>query len=79
MRELVSFFLKFKIYNNIHKVLGPKIFKLFKIFFVETNFEKLPVLNHPLEIDYKEELKKYDLVKKTNIRHFILLTYLRYH
>ena len=71
MRKLVSFFLKFKIYNNIHKVLGFKIFKLFKIFFVETNFEKLPVLNHPLEIDYKKELKKYNLVKKTKLRPFV--------
>ena len=71
MKKLVSFFLRLSIYNNVHKLLGPRIFKLFKIFFVETNFKKLPILNHPLEIDYKEELKKYDLVKKTNLRPFL--------
>ena len=58
MKKLVSFFLRLSIYNNVHKLLGPRIFKLFKIFFVETKFKKLPILNHPLKIDYKEELMR---------------------
>lgn len=59
MKQILNYFLKLSIYNNFHRFIGKKIFKIFKIFFVETNLKKIPYLNHPLKIDYNIEFDKY--------------------
>lgn len=71
MRKALNFLLKLQIYNNLHKFFGSKIFKFFKIFFVETNLKNLPLSNHPLEINYEDELKKFELIKNSNIKPFV--------
>lgn len=71
MRKVLDFLLKIKIYNNLHKFLGSKIFKFYKIFFVETNLKNLPASNHPLDIYYEEELRKFKLIKNSNIKPFV--------
>ena len=71
MRKVLDFLLKLNIYNKVHKFLGPKIFKFFKIFFVETDFKNLPKSNHPLKINYEEELKKFKIVKKLDVKPFV--------
>ena len=57
MYSLLNFFLKSNIYNKSPKFIARKIFKLFKIFFVETNLSSLPVNNHPTEIDQQNQFK----------------------
>lgn len=59
MKKIFNLFLKTDIYNRIHKIVGRKVFKLTKIFFVETKHKSLPLSNHPLEINYEHELRKY--------------------
>ena len=67
MKKIISFFLKLDIYNKFHSFFGAKLFKFFKIFFVDTDLKKIPNLNHPLNIDYNIELEKY---KKTISNNF---------
>ena len=71
MRIILNFLLKLNIYNKLHKYIGFKIFKYFKIFFVETNFKELPLLNHPINIDFNNELKKFKKVKSSNVKPFV--------
>ena len=51
MYSLLNLFLNSNIYNKSPKFIARKIFKLFKIFFVETNLQYLPNNNHPTNID----------------------------
>lgn len=46
----------------MHKIIGRKVFKLTKIFFVEAKYKSLPLSSHPLEINYEDELRKYHKV-----------------
>ena len=71
MKKIFNLFLKTDIYNRIHKIVGRKVFKLTKIFFVETDFKNLPKSNHPLKINYEEELKKFKIVKKLDVKPFV--------
>ena len=48
MKNLLNFFLKSKYYERIHPFIAKKIFKIFKIFFVETGLELLPSNNYKL-------------------------------
>ena len=70
MKQIIIFFLKLNIYNKFHNLFGSKIFKFFKIFFVDTNLKKIPYLNHPLDIDYNIELDKYKKTISNNVSPF---------
>ena len=51
MYFILNKFLNSKYFDKLPKLLARKLFKIFKIFFVETNLERLPVNNHPTKID----------------------------
>ena len=77
MHSLLNFFLKSNIYNKCPKFIARKIFKLFKIFFVETNLQNLPNNNHPTNINKFEQLQlieksKNQFYKPFNTCHFML-------
>ena len=77
MYSLLNLFLKSNIYNKSPKFIARKIFKLFKIFFVETNLQNLPNNNHPTNIDKFEQLQLIEKSKKQfykpfNTCHFML-------
>ena len=59
MRKIISFILKSKIYDKFHSIIGRKVFKLSKIFFVDTKHKTLPETNHPLDLSYQKEFQKY--------------------
>ena len=71
MRLILNFLLKLNIYNKLHKYIGFKIFKYFKIFFVETDLKELPLLNHPINANFESELDKFKKIKSSNLRPFI--------
>ena len=56
MYNFLNTFLGSNLYNKIPKNLARKIFKIFKIFFVETKLKKLPENNHPTEIEKKQQI-----------------------
>ena len=60
MYKLLNKFLASKLFDNMPKYLARRIFKIFKIFFVETNLTSLPDNNHPtiIDRDYQEEAIK---------------------
>ena len=60
MYKFLNFFFKSKFYDRLPKFFSKKLFKLFKIFFVETPLKKLPDNNHPSEIYYGEQLEIID-------------------
>ena len=51
MYFILNKFLNSKYFDKLPKLLARKLFKIFKIFFVETNLERLPANNHPTKID----------------------------
>jgi putative methyltransferase (TIGR04325 family) len=57
MYLLLNNFLKSKYFNKLPKFLARRIFKIFKIFFVETNLQSLPNINHPPTINISEQKK----------------------
>jgi len=64
MKKLLIFFLKSKYYERIHPFIAKKIFKIFKIFFVETELEVLPSNNYKLnEEDIVRECEKLQTIK----------------
>ena len=56
MTTLLNLFLKSKYFNKINSFISKKIFKIFKIFFVETELKNLPDQNY--KIIENDELKK---------------------
>lgn len=71
MRIILNFLLKLNIYNRLHKYIGFKIFKYFKIFFVESNLKELPLLNHPINANFENELEKFKKINSSNVRPFL--------
>ena len=55
MYKILNKFLGSKYFDNLPRFLSRKIFKIFKIFFVETNLKNLPNQNHPTKIDKKNQ------------------------
>ena len=73
--NLLNTFLKSKYFDNLNTFLAKKIFKIFKIFFVETSLRELPDINYPL-INIKSELEKSKLDNKNNYRPYITYAHL---
>jgi len=70
--KLLNSFLLSKTFDKINSFFAKKIFKLFKVFFVETNLEILPENNYPLKnIDV-------DLIKSKSFAKNNLLPYISY-
>ena len=63
MYSILNKFLRTSYFDKLPKFLARKIFKIFKIFFVETNLKSLPKNNHPTEIDKNIQL---DIIKNIN-------------
>ncbi len=63
MYKILNNFYKSNIFDRLPKVLARKLFKIFKIFFVETNLETLPKNNHPTKLDKDLQLK---IIKNEN-------------
>ena len=57
MYTLLNKFLNSSIFDKLPRYLGRRIFKIFKIFFVETKLKNLPENNHPTKIDVSEQTK----------------------
>ncbi len=51
MYNILNSFYKSNIFDRLPKILARKLFKIFKIFFVETNLKSLPENNHPTNLD----------------------------
>ena len=76
MKTIISYIISTNIYNFIHPYIGKITFKLFKIFFVKTRFKELPEQNHPLNLKYDQELKKFNIYKKKDHIPFISYSHL---
>ena len=57
MYKILNNFYQSNIFDKLPKVLTRKLFKIFKIFFVETNLVSLPKNNHPTYLDKDFQLK----------------------
>ena len=73
--NLLNTFFNSKYFDNLNTFLAKKIFKIFKIFFVETSLRELPDINYPL-INIKSELEKSKLDNKNNYRPYITYAHL---
>jgi len=67
MYKILNYFFLTKTFDNISSFVARKLFKIFKIFFVETKLNSLPQENHKLnEIDINKEIEIFNKVKKEN-------------
>ena len=57
MYKILNNFYKSNVFDKLPKILARKLFKIFKIFFVETNLERLPKNNHPTHLDKEQQLR----------------------
>ena len=57
MYKILNNFYKSNAFDKLPKILARKLFKIFKIFFVETNLERLPKNNHPTHLDREQQLR----------------------
>jgi len=56
MYKIINNFYRSKYFDKLPRFLTRKIFKIFKIFFVETNLKSLPINNHPTKININQSL-----------------------
>lgn len=56
MYKYLNILFKSEFYNKLPRFCKRKLFKLFKIFFVETNLKKLPDQNHPIMFNKNEQI-----------------------
>ena len=67
MYKILNFFFLTKTFDNLNSFLSRKIFKILKIFFVETKLHSLPDENHKLNtIDINQEIETFNKVKNDN-------------
>ncbi len=55
MYKFLNKFYRSKVFDALPKIIARKFFKIFKIFFVETDLETLPNNNHPTELKKDEQ------------------------
>ena len=74
---IINYFLKTKTYDNLSNFLAKKLFKIFKIFFVETNLSELPDNNYKIEKNNLiNEIEKGKLFQENNIKPYITYPHL---
>ena len=67
MYKILNLFFLTKTFDNLNSFLAKKIFKIFKVFFIETKLNSLPENNHKLqEINIDDEIKLLDKIKNEN-------------
>lgn len=76
MYKIINNFLRSKYFDRLPKFLSRKIFKIFKIFFVETNLTILPNDNHPTKLSKFDQLRILENLKDINYRPFSTCSYL---
>ena len=82
MYRFLNSFLNSRYFDYLPTFLAKKIFKIFKIFFVKTNLQKLPESNHPTKIDKNQSEfinKNHDLYKPFNTCLYLLELLALYH
>ena len=57
MYSILNKFYNSKYFDDLPRFVTRKIFKIFKIFFVETKLNALPLENHPTAIDRNYQLE----------------------
>jgi hypothetical protein len=57
MYKIVNIFYKSKCFDLLPKFVARRLFKIFKIFFVETNLNLLPKNNHPTTLNKEDQIK----------------------
>ena len=63
MYKIINNFLRSKYFDKLPRFLSRKIFKIFKIFFVETKLSILPENNHPTNLNKNQQL---EILKNAN-------------
>ena len=77
MTVLLNIFLRSKYFNKINSFISKKIFKIFKIFFVETELKDLPAQNYKIiENEVLEEFKIGKNFEINNNKPYITYTHL---
>ena len=76
MYKFLNIFYRSFFFNKLNKFFRRKLFKIFKIFFVETYLDTLPIDNHPSKITRDEILNTFNLAAKNNFRPFISYPYI---
>ena len=77
MTALLNIFLRSKYFNKINSFISKKIFKIFKIFFVETELKDLPAQNYKIiENEVLEEFKIGKNFEINNNKPYITYTHL---
>jgi len=76
MYKFLNIFYNSFFFNKLNKFLRRKLFKIFKIFFVETSLNTLPIENHPSQISAEEILNTFKSSAKNNFRPFISYPYI---
>ena len=76
MFELLNSFINSKFFDKLPKYWARRLFKIFKIFFVETQLKNLPSNNHPIIINDLEQLKIIENYKDKFYKPFSTCSYL---
>lgn len=66
MKFILNNLFKSKYFNKLPIFFGKKLIKYSKYFFVETTLKELPLNNHPLNINYINEISKIKNLHKSN-------------
>ena len=76
MFEILNSFINSKFFDKLPKYWARRFFKIFKIFFVETQLKNLPSNNHPISINDLEQLKIIENYKDKFYKPFSTCSYL---
>jgi len=71
MYKYINNFLLTNLFDKLPKFFSRKIFKIFKIFFVPTNIDELPNINHPSKLSYDLQVKIIGKSKEDTFKPFI--------
>ena len=76
MYKIINNFLRSKYFDKLPRFISRKIFKIFKIFFVETDLITLPNDNHPTKLSKLDQLRILENLKDRYYRPFSTCSYL---
>ena len=77
MKIILDSIFKLDVFNKFNVFFAKKLIKYSKIFFVKTNLINLPDQNHPLKLNFEQELKKITAYKNNpDINPFISYSHL---
>ena len=76
MHQVLNTFLRSIYFDKLPKFFARKIFKFFKIFFVDTDLKYLPLNNHPTKVDINLQHKIIENINKKFYKPFNTCSYL---